>query len=183
MRHIVVAAFATVALFAVTPARSQTPQTPQASPMPPAPPTLPAPPAENLAAARELVQVMRATDQIKAILPTILQNMKQTFVQNRPDFAKQYDVLVPVLIEGATPRLGELAALIAEIYARHFNVGELHELTAFYQTPTGQKFITEQPMIARESMLAGQQVGREITADLRGRMAEELLKSQSDNPK
>jgi uncharacterized protein len=33
------------------------------------------------------------------------------------------------------------------IYARHFTVAELHELTAFYRTPTGAKALHEMPQV------------------------------------
>ena len=36
------------------------------------------------------------------------------------------------------------------IYARHFTVGELHELTAFYRTPTGVKALHEMPQVMGE---------------------------------
>jgi uncharacterized protein len=38
------------------------------------------------------------------------------------------------------------------IYARHFTVGELHELTAFYRTPTGAKALHEIPLVMGEFM-------------------------------
>ena len=36
------------------------------------------------------------------------------------------------------------------IYARHFTAGELRELTAFYQTPTGAKALHETPQVMGE---------------------------------
>jgi uncharacterized protein len=38
------------------------------------------------------------------------------------------------------------------IYAHHFTVGELHELTAFYRTPTGAKALHEIPLVMAEFM-------------------------------
>src|ERR1700757_2293078 len=79
MRHAIVAVLA--AAFFVAPAWAQTP----------APP-----PAENLAAARELVGVMKATDQFKAVLPTIMQGIKPSIVQGRPEVERDYDTIMPV---------------------------------------------------------------------------------------
>ncbi len=36
------------------------------------------------------------------------------------------------------------------IYARHFTVAELHDLTAFYRTPTGAKALHELPQVMGE---------------------------------
>jgi hypothetical protein len=38
------------------------------------------------------------------------------------------------------------------IYARHFTVAELHELAAFYRTPTGTKALHEMPQVTGEFM-------------------------------
>lgn len=141
------------------------------------PPAAPAP-AVNLAAARELVQVMKATDQFKAMLPTVFEGLKPAFVQGRPDVAKEYDAIMPIIIEGASQRLSGFADVLAGIYAQNFTVDELHDLTAFYRSPTGQKLITRQPVIARASMLAGRQFGQALVADLKEKIAEELKKRE-----
>jgi uncharacterized protein len=135
-------------------------------------------PAENLAAARELIQVMKATDQFKALLPTIFEGLKPAFVQGRPEMAKEYDAIMPIIIEGATQRLNAFGDMLAGIYAQNFSVDELHDLTAFYRSPTGQKLIARQPVIARASMTAGQQFGQMLVADLKEKIAEELRKRE-----
>jgi hypothetical protein len=141
----------------------------------------PSPPAENLAAARELVQAMKATDTLKALLPTIISNMKAAVVQNRPEIEKQYDALMPIFSDAANARLNELADQLAVVYARRFTLDELHQIKAFYQTPVGQKMITEQPAIARETMAIGQQLGRSIATDIQTRMLEQMRKNGNAN--
>ena len=162
MRHAIVAVFA--AVFFVMPGWAQTP----------APP-----PAENLAAARELVLAIKATDQFKAVLPTIMQGLKPSIVQGRPDVERDFDTIIPIILEGANRRVNELNDLLADIYARNFSVAEMHDLIAFYQTPTGQKLLQRQPTIARQSMIAGQQWGQELIGALRGQINEELRKREA----
>ena len=137
-------------------------------------------PAENLAAARELVQVMKATDQFKALLPTIFEGLKPAFVQGRPEMAKEYDAIMPIIINGASQRLAAFGDMLANIYAQNFSVDELHDLTAFYRSPTGQKLIARQPTIARASMVAGQQFGQTLVADLKEQITEELRKREQN---
>jgi len=50
--------------------------------------TAAAPPQDALAAARELVVVMRATDQVKQVLPSMMQALKPAVVQGRPQVEK-----------------------------------------------------------------------------------------------
>jgi hypothetical protein len=56
----------------------------------------------------------------------------------------------------------ELLDMIVPIYARHFTTQDIKDLTAWYQSPLGQKFVASQPAIMRESMDAGVAWGRKI---------------------
>jgi hypothetical protein len=168
MRYTIIAVFVTLACLAAGPLRAQAPS---ATP----------PSADNLAAARELVTTMKATDQFKLLLPNIFQALKPAIVQNRPDAAKDYDAIIPIVTAGAMKRLDDFANMLAGIYARNFTLDELHDLIAFYKTPTGQKLIAQQPVIARESMVAGQKFGQELVADLRQQISDELKKRGDAN--
>src|SRR5579862_5189701 len=133
MRKLAIAVIAAAALFAAAvPLRAQT-----------------SPPANTMAAAHELVQAMKATDQFKMILPTIFQALRPVFVQDRPEVAKDFDAIIPIITAGADKRLNEFADKLAAIYASNFSVGELNDLIAFYRSPTGQKLVERQPVIAR----------------------------------
>ena len=167
MRQAIIAVFA-AAFFAISPLQAQTQ------------PTLP-PPADSLAAARELIQVMKATDQFKALLPIILQGLKPAFVQGRPEMEKDFDAILPAINEVAMRRVNELAEALAVIYASNFTVGEIHDLAAFYRSPTGQKFLTQQPLIARESIIAGQKWAQTLSLELKEAIAAELRKRGNAN--
>jgi uncharacterized protein len=162
MRQAIIAFFA-AAFFAIGPLQAQTP------------PTLPPPP-ENLAAARELIQVMKATDQFKTLLPIILQGLKPAFVQGRPEMEKDFDAILPAINDVAARRVNELAEALAVIYASNFSVAEIHDIAAFYRSPTGQKFLTQQPLIARESVVAGQKWAQTLSSELREAIGAELRK-------
>jgi len=131
---------------------------------------------DSLAAARELVTTMRMTDQLKAVLPVVMQGMRPAIVQNRPDVEREYDAMLPTMLEIANQRMAGYVDDMAAIYARNFTADELGQLTAFYKTPTGQKLLAKMPDLTRQSMVAGQQFGQALAADLQTRMREELQK-------
>jgi hypothetical protein len=158
MRHGHIAALIAIAFCAASPAWAQ-----------PAPTTTPSP--ETLAAARELIQVTRATEQFKAILPTLFQNLKAAIVQNRPEVEKAYDAMIPIFNQKAAQRLDELTTAMAAVYANNFTADEIHDITAFFRSPTGQKFIQRQQSIVQQSMTAGQQFGREVASDVQQEMS------------
>jgi uncharacterized protein len=87
-------------------------------------------------------------------------------VQNRPELEKQYEAMMPLFNQAAAQRLDELAETIATIYARNFSVDELHDITAFFRSPTGQKYLAYLPSITQENMAAGRQFGQEVADDV-----------------
>jgi hypothetical protein len=139
-----------------------------------------APTQDALAAARELVQVAHATDQLKLILPTILQALRPAVVQGRPQVEKDFDAFAPALLDNMSARLPEFAEQIILIYARNFTPGEMREMTTFYRTPVGQKLLEKLPTVTQESMRAGQAWGQRIGAEVQNRMIEELRKKGHD---
>jgi uncharacterized protein len=131
---------------------------------------------DALAAARELMTVMRATDQFKALLPNVVQAMKPAVVQGRPDVEKDFDVIIPVLLDGMNVRVEELANELATVYARNFTAAEMRQITAFYRSAVGQRFVEKMPAVAQQSLPVGQAWGQKVAAELQGRIAEELRK-------
>jgi uncharacterized protein len=113
---------------------------------------------------------MKPAEQFKAIMPVLIQNMKQAIVQGRPEVEKQYDAMMPAFNESAQKRVNELTETLATIYASNFTADELQDLAAFYRTPTGQKFLARQAAIAQQSMAAGQQLGRAVMSDVQQQM-------------
>jgi hypothetical protein len=132
------------------------------------------------AAARELVDTMKLPDQFKAVLPTIIQHMKPAIVQNRPDVARDFDAMMPIVQEKMGAHLGELSSAMAAIYANNFTADELRELTAFYKSPTGQKFLQKTPVVAAQTMAAGQKFGQAAAADAQKQMTDELRSKGHD---
>jgi hypothetical protein len=160
MQNVIIAAVAALALLAVNPAaRAQT--VPQATPMPSP---------EAVAAAYELMTVMKPEDRFKAVVLSVMQNLKPAVVQGRPEVEKRYDAMMPVFLESAQKRFNELSDAIASIYASNFTAEELREIIAFYHTPTGQKLLARQAVIAQQSMTAGQELGRAVMKDVMQQM-------------
>jgi hypothetical protein len=160
MRRIIAAtALSLSLLFAAGPAPAQTP-----------------PPADAMAAARELVVASHAADQMKRVLPLLMQQFRPIIVQGRPEVDKAYDVITPILLESLSSRLPEFIDLIAAIYARNFTAGELVDVTTFYRTTTGQKLLQKLPGVMQESLVTGQQFGQVLAADLQQRIVDEMKK-------
>jgi uncharacterized protein len=127
-------------------------------------------------AARELVNTMKLADQFKAIMPTIFQHFKPAIVQNRPEIERDFDAMTPILMDKMNARIGELVDAVVLVYAGNFTAAELRDLVAFYQTPTGQKFLQKTQILTQQTMLVGQKFGQSAGADAQKQMLEELRK-------
>lgn len=131
---------------------------------------------DTLAAARELVEAAKTTDQFKTLMPLILQQLKPVVVQGRPAVEKDFDAITPVMMEMANERVNKFAEGVAAVYASNFTADELRQVTAFYRTPAGEKFREKTGVIAQQSMAMGQKFGEQLMQDLQARIKEELRK-------
>jgi hypothetical protein len=58
------------------------------------------------------------------------------------------------------------------IYARHFSLEDIQEVTKFYESPIGQRMVKEMPDVNRESQSTGMQMDQKVVIDvLRGMSA------------
>jgi hypothetical protein len=80
---------------------------------------------DAMAAAHELIVTMRAVDFFKTIMPTLMQGLKPAIVQNRPEVERDYDAIVPLMLESMNARVNEVIEQIAAVYARNFTADEL----------------------------------------------------------
>lgn len=134
------------------------------------------PDADSQAAAKELVSIIRVSDQFKTLLPLIFKQLKPAIVQNRADVGRDYDALVPILQDRMMARITELEDSIVTVYASNFSAAELQDLIAFYNTPTGQKLLAKTPVIAQQTMAAGRKFGEVAGVEAQHEMMDELRK-------
>jgi len=107
---------------------------------------------EAVAAAKELFAVLSPdmTAQLagritNAFWPTVVERARADKIDDATvaELRKEFDRIQQAFLSDA---MKEAPA----IYARHFTVGELHELSAFYRTPTGAKALREIPLVMGE---------------------------------
>lgn len=131
---------------------------------------------ESLAAAKELIETIHLNDQIRAMLPAIVKNLKPAIVQGRGDVDIQYEAVAPKIIESFQMRLSELSDAFAIVYARNFSTEDLLALVAFYKTPVGQRLLQKTPSVTQETMTVGAKFGQSVGGKVQQRMIEELRK-------
>jgi len=125
----------------------------------------------RLAAARELMVAAGSAKQFDQIMPVLTANMTRAFVSLAPHAQKEITEVMGQMNKRFSERKGELIDQIAGLYAQKLTLEELNELTRFYSTGAGAKFIAMMPDLMQQSILLGQKwgegIGREIEAEVR----------------
>lgn len=136
---------------------------------------------EELAVARNLVELSGTSRAFDELLPNIADQAKNSFIRANPQMQLGIIEVVDRIALTLVSRRPQLDDMLARIWAVGFTHEELEELQAFYSSETGKKFASIQPELLGVQMGAAQQwsqsVSRELTekvsAELRAAMAAE----------
>jgi hypothetical protein len=117
--------------------------------------------ASRLATARQVVEVSRATDNMRRLFPTIIAQIKPA-LEKQGATREQVDELLGRFSLKLESGLPDFVDLVAQAYAGKFTDEELSALLAFYKSPTGQMFIAKQPEMVQAVSDTGQEWGRRM---------------------
>jgi uncharacterized protein len=129
---------------------------------------------DAMTAARSLVTTMKLPDQYRALLPGILLGLRPALTQDRPEIERDFDAMIPTIVEAFAPYYSAMVDNIATVYANNFTAGELREIEAFYRQPVGQKLLQKSAALAQQSNQVGQDSSRKAADALRARLTEAL---------
>ena len=133
-------------------------------------------PSDQLKLAHEMMTVMKSADNFDAVMPTIMQAMKPAITRGDAKAAKDWDEISPTIMKEFSSLKSSLLDDIAAIYANSFSAAELGQFVAFYKTPAGEKLARLTPVLAQQTMAAGQKFGQQVAGRLADRMQDELRK-------
>ncbi|RWX75514.1 DUF2059 domain-containing protein [Neorhizobium lilium] len=120
----------------------------------------------QIAAARDAIAALKATDLYDNILPTVAERLKGQFIQASPNYQTQISSVVDAQALALAPRRADLEKEAATIYAKSFTTEELKAISTFFNTETGKKLLTNQPLVSRELGKAVQIWANGISRDL-----------------
>ena len=129
---------------------------------------------EAMTAARSLVTTMKLSDQYRALLPGVLLGLRPTLTQDRPEIERDFDAMMPMMVEAFAPYYTSMVDNVATIYANNFTAAELREIEAFYRQPVGQKLLDKSQVLAQQSAQVGQDASRKAAEEIRKRLTEAL---------
>jgi hypothetical protein len=129
---------------------------------------------ERLAAAKDLIEITGSARQFEALLPYIMAQMENAFVQLKPEHAQDIRDSFKLASAKFSERKQEAFDQVAVVFAERFTAAELKEIIAFYKTPIGAKLVRLQPEIGQRTLAIGQAWGRKIGQEIEQEVRKEL---------
>lgn len=114
----------------------------------------------------KLIQVSGSEAAYKGALDQMVSMFKQQQSNVPKEFWDEFT------IEVNKNAIDQLVNLVLPIYQKHLTEADLLGVIAFYETPAGKKFAEKTPLITQESMLAGQEWGKQIGQKVVDRLKE-----------
>jgi len=74
--------------------------------------------------------------------------------------------------------LDEMIIMLSPVYKKYLTLSDIEEITRFYQTPVGKKYINSIPAITQESVKIGQQLGVEIERKINKKILKTMNKKE-----
>jgi hypothetical protein len=140
----------------------------------------PAPSAVAVSLAKEVIAAKGATNLYDPILPGVIEQAKNMFLQQNPALSRDLNEVAGRLRNDLRPRAAELSDEIARLYAARFSEQELRDVLAFYKTPLGQKVITEEPKIIESSVQQAQAWANRLSDEVLDKIRTEMKKKGHD---
>jgi uncharacterized protein len=126
--------------------------------------------------AKEIVTVSGATALFNPLIPGVVEQAKNLFLQQNPGLARDLNEITAKMRADLAPRFSELTDEVARIYATHFTEAELKQVLAFYKSPVGMKLIVEQPKVGEEGLKFAQDWANKLSDQVMANMRDELKK-------
>jgi len=163
LRHGVIPALALVLLACAGPAAAQQQPTPSA-----------------IATAKELLATKGATAMFDPLLPGMIESTKNTFLPTNPGLFKEFNEVAAKLRTELAPRRDEVVNGIARLYAQRFTEAEMKEIIAFYKSPTGRKFVAEEPAVIEQGLQQAETWAKNMSEEVMTRFRAEMKKKGYD---
>ncbi len=111
---------------------------------------------------------------ISGSVPTFKMAIDQMILQSKelyPDVEDEFWTRLADNFKGDV--LNDLTELLTPIYYKHYSDGDLDGLIEFYSSDVGQRHAEKTPIVAQESMIAGQDWGMQLGQEIAAKLAEE----------
>jgi hypothetical protein len=133
-----------------------------------------------IATAKELIEIKGALNIFEALVPGVIEQTKNLFLQTNPALSKDLNEVAAQLRAELAPRRAELTEQVALLYAQRFTEQELKSTLLFYKSPLGKKLAAEEPGFVDQSLHFAQDWANKLSEEVVGKMRVEMKKKGHD---
>jgi uncharacterized protein len=133
-----------------------------------------------VATAKELLAAKGATAMFDPLLPGMIESIKNTFLPSNPGLFKEFNEVAAKLRTELAPRRDEIVNQIAALYAQRFSEAEMKDVIAFYNSPTGKKFVSDEPVVIDQGLRQAEQWAKNMSEEVMTRFRAEMKKKGHD---
>ena len=133
-----------------------------------------------IATAKELLTVKGATSMFDPLIPGMIESTKNAILPSNPSLFKDLNEVATKLRTEFTPKRNEIIDEIARLYAQRFTEAEMKDVIAFYKSPVGKKFVTEEPSLIDQGLSRAEAWSQRMSQDVMNRFRAELKKKGHD---
>jgi hypothetical protein len=169
---------AALAPFAAPHAAEQRPgAAPAAAVAPPvSSPASPAATPAQIALARAVVVDSGISSSFQLIIPQFLEQIALSVTRTRPELVADLNVVLADLKPEFDKKVEEMIDSAAHLYAQRLSQKELEDVSAFFKSPSGRKYVGSQPFLMNDMFVAMQAWSQKISVDMMSRVREEMRK-------
>ena len=133
--------------------------------------------ASHLEAARKAITASRSSERLDDILPQIAEEAKAELIRTNPDKEAVLIEIVDGVAISFAGRRADLENEIAQIFAKVFTEEELNQISEFYSSEAGQKFLKESPIVLREMGNAARVWAGGLKRDMQGAVLDKMIEA------
>jgi hypothetical protein len=119
-------------------------------------------------------------DVFDKVLPLLSEQIQNRLIQQRPDLTKEINAVVEGVAFKLIPRRKELDTAAGKIWAKTFTLEELQQITAFFRTEAGQKYLSTGQTAVQDSMTTMRSWSQRVADEMHAASREELKKQGID---
>jgi hypothetical protein len=129
-----------------------------------------------VAAARELIAMKGAKEMFDAVVPGVIETVKNNFVRTNPGLSKDLNEVSGQLQKEYQARRAQPLDEVAKVFADRFTLKELQDAIAFYKTALGKKLIDNEARALEDGMKQAENWANQFAEQILTRMRTEMKK-------
>lgn len=139
-----------------------------------------APSEPQLALARQIVVLSGINRSFSPIVPQLMNQMWARLTATRPEIMADLKVVMEGLQDEFTKQESQIAESSARIFATRMSEAELKDVAAFFNTPSGKKYVEAQPVILDDVVAAIDAWRKGLSSSMLDRVRAEMKKKGHD---